>query len=160
MGPTNKVLHLYFFIFSAVFTVCFRCPQMTPKILQVRSSRSINLVYCDNLTDSETCIGLSQPTSSYSAIWNKLLTHAMLVTSIPAPTHQNQHPTLVTVSITYFILQKWGRVKLAVKAQYWTQPCRKNQHRPAYVVLLEAQLYQLLFIWLSCLASLLAATSK
>ena len=98
--------------------------------------------------------------SSYSAIWNKLLTHAMLVTSIPAPTHQNQHPTLVTVSITYFILQKWGRVKLAVKAQYWTQPCRKNQHRPAYVVLLEAQLYQLVFIWLSCLASLLAATSK
>ena len=30
-GATNKALHFYFCIFSAVFTVCSRCPQMTQK---------------------------------------------------------------------------------------------------------------------------------
>ena len=61
---TNCCIYIFVYLVQYLHFIClFWVPSNEPKILQVWSLRSINLVFCDNLTDSVSCIGLSQPNS-------------------------------------------------------------------------------------------------
>ena len=113
MGATNKVLHVYFCIFSAVFTVCFGALKWAQNLAGLKLVfNKLGVLWQPHWLCVQYWIFTANFTPPHTAIWNKLLTHSMLVhgmliTSIPASAYQHQNTTyagLAAHQLCWFML--------------------------------------------------------